>query len=89
MELFRLEGYVDRQMIDYLEHNPADYALRVRLAGWFSLEEKAREMFNSKHWDEGVLLDEATRVKCPYEIQVQRKARVALAKLKDKDPNLV
>ena len=89
MELFRLEGYVDRQMIDYLEHDPANYALRLRLSGWFDLVETARNVFKEKHWDQAALLDEATTVSCPYKIQVHRKTRIALAKLRDEDTNLI
>ncbi len=89
MELFRLEGYVDRQMIDYLEHDPANYALRLRLSGWFDLVEKARELFREKKWDQDALLKEAATVSCAYEIQVHRKTRIALAKLRGEDTNLI
>ncbi|QEN08324.1 aldo/keto reductase [Oceanispirochaeta crateris] len=80
-ELFRLEGYVDRQMIDYLEHDPADYALRLRLSSWFSMREKGLSVFKKKKWDEMKLLKEAASVSCPYRIDVSRKVRLSLAKL--------
>mgnify|MGYP001041880117 CR=1 FL=1 len=82
MELFRLEGYVDRQMIDYLPHDPADYALRLRLAHWFALADRAQRRFAAAGWDEGALLGEAGTVTCPYGIDVVRKAKFALAKLR-------
>jgi len=87
MELFRLEGYCDRQMIDYLPHDPADYALRLRLAGWFSLADIARERFHARGWQAQGLLDAAANVACPYRIDVPRKTKLALAKLHGKTPN--
>jgi hypothetical protein len=88
-ELFRLEGYVDRQMIDYLEHDPADYALRLRLSSWFSMKEKGLSVFKKKKWDEMKLLKEAASVSCPYRIDVSRKVRLSLAKLSGGNPDLV
>lgn len=88
MELFRLEGFVDRQMLDYQEHDPPDYALRMRLAGWFHLADSAREILKSRNWSEADLLSEARGVGCPYRIDVPRKTRLAWAKLTG-DPNLV
>ena len=87
MELFRLEGYVDRQMIDYLVHDPADYALRLRLSGWFSLADIARQRFSESNGDVDALLKEAETVDCPYEIDVARKTRLTLAKLRGEKPN--
>jgi len=86
MELFRLEGYCDRQMIDYLPHNPADYALRVRLAGWFGLGDIAKERFRAKDRDARTFVETAGRMKCPYGIDVARKTRLALAKLRGESP---
>ncbi|MGC9521277.1 MAG: aldo/keto reductase [Anaerolineae bacterium] len=81
MALFRLEGHVDRQMIDYLPHDPADYALRLRLAGWFDLADIARERFAASGLDANALQSEAATITCPYGIDVARKAKFALAKL--------
>jgi aryl-alcohol dehydrogenase-like predicted oxidoreductase len=82
MTLFRLEGYVDRQMIDYLPHDPADYALRLRLAHWFDLTATAQQRYAESGWDDRALMSEASGVACPYGIDVARKARFALAKLR-------
>ncbi len=82
MELFRLEGYCDRQMIDFLPHDPADYALRVRLAGWFALGDVARERFRARKLDADSLVASAGRIECPYGVDVARKTRLALAKLR-------
>lgn len=87
--LFRLEGYVDRQMIDYLPHDPADYALRLRLAPWFDLAEIARQRFVEAGWDAEALEAEAEGAVCPYGIDVGRKARFALAKLRGEAPALL
>lgn len=87
--LFRLEGYVDRQMIDYLEHNPAEYALRLRLSSWFSMKEKGVSIFNEKKWNEDSLLDEAGQVQCPFLIDVPRKTRISIMKLKGEDPDFL
>jgi uncharacterized protein len=89
MDLFRLEGHVDRQMIDYLPHDPANYALRLRLAHWFDLTEIARQRYAEAGWDDQALQAEADGVSCSYGINVGRKARFALAKLKDEPLNLL
>lgn len=86
MELFRLEGCCDRQMIDYLPHGPADYALRLRLAGWFSLAEVAKERFRASGWDADALVLAASQTDCPYGIDVVRKARLSLMKLRGEPP---
>ena len=87
MALFRLEGYIDRQMIDFLPHDPANYALRLRLSGWFNLGEIARDRFEKSGWKAGVLLDDASLVECPYEINVVRKTKLVLAKLRNEKLN--
>jgi predicted aldo/keto reductase-like oxidoreductase len=81
MDLFRLEGLYDRQMIDFLPHDPANYALRVRLAHWFGGRERATEAFASAGYQASALLAGAADVGCPYGIDVARKVRIATAKL--------
>ncbi len=83
MGLFRLEGHIDRQMIDYLPHDPADYALRRRLAHWFDFGETARRTFVESGWNQTALQNEAEGITCPYGIDVARKATFTLAKLHD------
>jgi hypothetical protein len=87
MKLFRLEGCVDRQMIDYLPHDPADYALRLRLSGWFQWADIARQKFSEADWEVEALCAEAEKVNCPYNIDVARKARLAVGKLRGEDIN--
>ena len=82
MALFRLEGYIDRQMIDYLPHDPADYALRLRLSGWYHLANTARRRFASERWELDRLVSESRNVTCPYDIDVSRKLNLTLAKLR-------
>jgi predicted aldo/keto reductase-like oxidoreductase len=88
MDIFRLEGYIDRQMLDYLPHNPAEYSLRVFLAPWFTMADVGRQRFAERTWDVDGLAAEAEAVDCPYEIDVGRKLRLAMAKLQDKRPEL-
>lgn len=87
--LFRLEGKVDRQLIDFQEHNPANYALRLRLSGWFGMADEARKEFAATYQDANSLLSEAERCTCPYNIDISRKARLAVAKLSGNAPNLI
>jgi len=89
MTLFRLEGYIDRQMIDYLPHDPANYALRLRLSGWFNLSGLARERFVQAQWDADVLYSQAAGVQCPYGIDVARKTKFALAKMREDTLNTI
>lgn len=89
MAMFRLEGYVDRQMIDYLPHDPADYALRRRLAHWFDLTDIARQRFAQSGWDVDALRQEAASRVCPYDIDVARKFKLTLAKLRDEPTNVL
>ncbi len=89
MGLFRLEGYVDRQMIDYLPHDPADYALRLRLAHWFDLAEIARQRFAESGWDPNALEREAETTTCQYGIDVRRKVALVLGKLRSEQVSLL
>ena len=86
MDAFRLEGVYDRQMVDYLPHDPADYALRQRLAKWFSGDKAAVAEFT---YDPAALIAAAEGVDCPYDIDVPRKARLACAKLTDQKPQVI
>ena len=89
MKLFELEGHYDRQMVDYLEHDPADYALRLRLSGWFALAEYARGEYQKAGWRQEELVKQAEGIACPYGIDVPRKVRIAGAKLSGGDPNRI
>ncbi len=82
MELFRLEGYVDRQMTDFYPHDPAEFSLRCRLGGWFGLADTGRERF-ADVGDINHLIHAANGIACPYGIDITRKIRIACAKLSD------
>ena len=87
--LFRLEGWYDRQMVDYLPHDPANYALAVRLAHWFQMEDLARAAYREAPWKDDDLEGAARAVECPYGIDVERKVRLATAKLAGRDPDKI
>jgi len=89
MEVFRLEGMYDRQMMDFVPRNPADHALRRLLSGWFHLEKAACQEYVGKGFDAGRLADQAKRATCPYGIDLPRKLRIAAAKLSGQSPQTV
>jgi hypothetical protein len=89
MRAFELEGWYDRQMIDFYPHGAADNALRKVLARWFNKTDQAREAFAESAVNEDDLLADAVTVSCPYGIDVLRKARIASAKLTGGKANLV
>ncbi|HUT20938.1 MAG TPA: aldo/keto reductase [Anaerolineae bacterium] len=89
MDTFRLEGVYDRQMIDYMAHDPADYALRVRLAHWFAGRERAVAHLTAAGYDPQSLIADAGQIECPYGIDVARKATIATAKLTEQRANRV
>jgi len=89
MDTFRLEGTYDRQMIDYLPHGPEEYAVRTRLAHWFGGRERAASQFAATGYRPEALVAAAGQVRCPYGIDVVRKAKLATAKLTGQSPSLV
>ena len=89
MDVFRLEGVLDRQMVDYLPHGAAEAALRKLLSHWYAHEEEAREAFAAAGYDPDELVARAVGVDCPYGIDVPRKTRIAVAKLTHQRPELV
>ncbi|OPZ83164.1 MAG: Aldo/keto reductase family protein [bacterium ADurb.Bin429] len=89
--IFELEGWADRQMWDYhvLDADSADFALRMRLAGWFGNAALARDTYAS----EGIIIDPdadytALNEWCPYGLDVNRKLKIAYAKLTGTEPNI-
>ena len=89
MELFRLEGEFDRQMVDFLPRGPAETALRKVLSPWFSKDEVARKAFAATGAASDELISSAGGIRCPCGIDVARKARIAAAKLTGADPQLI
>jgi len=88
-ETFRLEGVFDRQMIDFLPHDPAEAALRKVLSHWYQHEEEARAAFKALGAEPADLIAAAADVTCPSGIDTVRKARIATAKLTGLRPELL
>jgi predicted aldo/keto reductase-like oxidoreductase len=78
--VFELEGKYDRQMDDLRPCDPAQYAMRERLKGWFQGGARAQQAY-------ATLGQPAPRVAggtlgtCRYGLDIQRKLRIAHAKL--------
>ncbi len=84
-DIFKYEGYFDRQMADGTVLNPAEYALRERLRFWFGNRELALERYRALP----VKADQCVRcgvcsLKCPYGIDIVRKLGIADYKLTGK-----
>jgi len=80
--VFQLEALYDRQMDDLRVADTAQYALRERLKGWFAQQEAARREYAAL----GSKVDPSRDYRrlsalCPYGIDVDRKLRIAHAKL--------
>jgi predicted aldo/keto reductase-like oxidoreductase len=80
--VFRLEGLFDRQMDDMAVSDAAHYALQERLKHWFAQQEPARREYAAlaRKVDPGKDYAELSAL-CPYRIDVDRKLKIAHAKL--------
>jgi len=81
-EIFKLEGYFDRQMADGTVTDTAEFALRERLRFWFGNRAMAMEKYGAL----AVKADRCTGCgecmsKCPYGIDIIRKMGIADYKL--------
>jgi uncharacterized protein len=84
-EVFKYEGYFDRQMANGKVIDPADYALRERLRFWFD----NRSLAVKKYAGMDIKADKCTQcgeclAKCPYGIDIVRKLELADYKLAGK-----
>lgn len=85
-EIFKYEGYFDRQMADGIITNVAEYALKERLRFWFGNKAMATERYSNMD----IKADKCTKCdscvpKCPYGIDIIRKLSIADYKLAGKD----
>lgn len=85
-EIFKYEGYFDRQMADGVVTNAAEYALKERLRFWFGNRELAVERYGALD----VKADKCNKCgkcipACPYGIDIIRKLSIADYKLAGKE----
>jgi aryl-alcohol dehydrogenase-like predicted oxidoreductase len=81
-EVFLAEGLYDRQMTDYAVPDPELYALRERLKHWFQQSDWAGEEYRRLERQVDPEADySALNLLCPYGIDVDRKLKIAHAKL--------
>jgi len=85
-EIFRCEGYFDRQMADGTVTNASDYALKERLRFWFGNHEMAKKLYAELN----VKADRCTGCGkcmpyCPYGIDIIRKLSIADYKLAERE----
>lgn len=85
-DIFRIEGYYDRQLYDGRPRNPADYALRERLRFWFGDKELAAERYKELKLKAVDLLNKAADFKaCKYGLDVKNKLEIVDYKLGESD----
>jgi uncharacterized protein len=85
-DIFKFEGYYDRQMADGIVTNASDYALKDRLRFWFGNKGMAMERYAAMN----IKADSCTKcgicmTKCPYSIDIIRKLSIADYKLANKE----
>jgi uncharacterized protein len=80
--VFLLEGVYDRQMDDMRVSDAALYALRERLRAWFQQQDLAREEYAALRPKVDPSRDYSALSRlCPYGIDIDRKLKIAHAKL--------
>ncbi len=84
-EIFRCEGYYDRQMRSGKVDNAAEFALRDRLRFWFGNQDLARAKYNNLDINAQACTSCGVCIsKCPYNIDIIKKLRLADYKLTGK-----
>ena len=86
MDIFKLEGYFDRQMADGRITNAGDYALKERLKFWFGNKDMALDLYEKLE----IKAEDCTKCgvcmpKCPYGIDIIRKLHMCDYKLAGRD----
>lgn len=84
-EIFKYEGYFDRQMRDGIVRDPGEFALRDRLRFWFGNQEIAKEKYGQLARDiiHCIKCGKCSS-RCPYDIDIVRKLKIADYKLSGK-----
>ncbi|MCL4426675.1 MAG: aldo/keto reductase [Firmicutes bacterium] len=81
-EIFRLEGYYDRQMRDGKARDPAEYALRERLRFWYGGQERARQQYQDLPVKAAACIGCGECLpRCPYHLAIVEKLGIADYKL--------
>lgn len=85
-EIFKYEGYFDRQMADGVINDPAEFALKERLRFWFSNSEQAKQLYSALE----VKADQCNDCReclprCPYHIDIVSKMAMVDYKLGEKN----
>lgn len=81
-EVFKLEGWYDRQLRDGRVRNAADYSMRERLRFWFGNRERAQREYECLHPQAEACTDCGECVEaCPYGLDIPEKLRIADYKL--------
>ena len=85
IEIFRAEGYYDRQMARGIVDNTADYALMERLRFWYGNEDLGRRLYEElkKHGDSCNECSTCLSM-CTYNIDIPKKLKIADYKLTGK-----
>ena len=85
-EIFKLEGYYDRQLWDGKPRNPEKYALRDRIRFWFGNDDKAKSLYKELNVDIEMSI-QAVEGKdfCPYNLPIVEKLKIAHYKLGEDD----
>ena len=82
-EIFKYEGYYDRQMRDGKVRNAAEFALRDRLRFWYDNQELAREKYSNMRIKADACQGCGECLpRCPYGIDIPRKLGIADYKLR-------
>ncbi|MFW5981683.1 MAG: aldo/keto reductase [Halanaerobiaceae bacterium] len=85
-EVFKLEGYYDRQMRDGKPRNPADFALRDRLRFWLGDAELAENLYKKLSINARDLLEKVDDFsECIYNLPIDRKLQIINYKLGESD----
>ncbi|MGM0366498.1 MAG: aldo/keto reductase [Actinomycetota bacterium] len=84
-QIFKYEGYYDRQMADGMVRDPAHYGMRERLRFWFGNQDIARQKYRNL----GIKADKCNECgqcmpQCPYGIDIIEKLKIADYKLTGK-----